>query len=373
MVLYTCDICKKDFDNKTKYTNHINRKNPCIVGLTCPRCDVTFSRSDAFRRHINTAKKCTYNKKNVEEINKDIMKANNKKERKEKMWTCKCDKEFTTKYNYKRHKEKCVSLLPRKELEQRLIQAEERPETKIGGNHQTTNIGRDVNIVTDNSTNINNNINFNLTSAYRPNVDYITRADIKKGINKRTEVGMFRHFGGMVYFDKNHPENHNMFANSVNKIAYTFNGRQWKESKMNDKYLTSTLQMIMFAIERKLREGDENAHTKEYIKLIGIRAYENLERIVIDYRDDIKKMMIEFSERGMAVKEKWEKDQNQKLLELAKNKDDSKEDEMYSSDEEFVNTHDNVRDYWNESSSEESLENIELINPVETITIEELD
>jgi hypothetical protein len=29
MVIYTCDICKKIYDNKTKYIQHINRKFSC--------------------------------------------------------------------------------------------------------------------------------------------------------------------------------------------------------------------------------------------------------------------------------------------------------------------------------------------------------
>jgi hypothetical protein len=29
MVIYTCDLCSKNYNNKTKYTQHINRKFPC--------------------------------------------------------------------------------------------------------------------------------------------------------------------------------------------------------------------------------------------------------------------------------------------------------------------------------------------------------
>ena len=96
---------------------------------------------DNYKVHIQTSKKCDYDPTNPPKDEKP------EKERKEKIWTCKCNKEFNTKYSYKRHKDKCVKRLPREELEQRLIQAEEipGPETKIGGNHQTTNAGRDVN------------------------------------------------------------------------------------------------------------------------------------------------------------------------------------------------------------------------------------
>ena len=30
MVLYTCQRCLKEFDRKSNYTRHINRKNKCV-------------------------------------------------------------------------------------------------------------------------------------------------------------------------------------------------------------------------------------------------------------------------------------------------------------------------------------------------------
>jgi DNA-directed RNA polymerase subunit RPC12/RpoP len=29
MVSYLCSTCQKEFTNKSKYTRHLNRKNPC--------------------------------------------------------------------------------------------------------------------------------------------------------------------------------------------------------------------------------------------------------------------------------------------------------------------------------------------------------
>ena len=81
-------------------------------------------------------------------------------------------------------------------------------------------------------------------------------------------------------------------------------------------------------------------------------------------------MMIEFSEKGMAVKERWEEDQKQKLLEAAKNKDPKKDKINKKEDSSEEETYEHVRDYWDESSEEEHIESIE---PVESIMIEELD
>ena len=63
MVSYTCGRCKKIFNQKCKYDEHINRKIPCIINngpsntldeIYCDVCDKHFSRQDTLKKHLNT-------------------------------------------------------------------------------------------------------------------------------------------------------------------------------------------------------------------------------------------------------------------------------------------------------------------------------
>lgn len=64
MVLYICSTCKKQFNQKGKYTEHINRKTPCqpidIINNTshskyyCEICDMHFCREDSLKRHVQS-------------------------------------------------------------------------------------------------------------------------------------------------------------------------------------------------------------------------------------------------------------------------------------------------------------------------------
>ena len=39
MVIYICDRCYKEFDHKSKYSRHLNRKNPCKKQKKMAICD----------------------------------------------------------------------------------------------------------------------------------------------------------------------------------------------------------------------------------------------------------------------------------------------------------------------------------------------
>jgi uncharacterized Zn-finger protein len=74
MVEYICDKCKKIFDHKSHYIEHINRKRPCVIQENdkdkyhfCDFCDKRYNRKDNLTAHL---KKC----KNKLNNNFDILK-----------------------------------------------------------------------------------------------------------------------------------------------------------------------------------------------------------------------------------------------------------------------------------------------------------
>jgi hypothetical protein len=77
MVEYNCDKCKKKFNHKTNYLNHINRKTSCIVDETekesyyfCEFCDKKYNRKDNLTRHLKTCKIKIQNESTMTEIDK---------------------------------------------------------------------------------------------------------------------------------------------------------------------------------------------------------------------------------------------------------------------------------------------------------------
>ncbi len=62
MVVYTCDICKKNFYKKYVYNRHINKIRKCypneneteLNDFKCEICDMKFNRSDALKKHYET-------------------------------------------------------------------------------------------------------------------------------------------------------------------------------------------------------------------------------------------------------------------------------------------------------------------------------
>jgi len=74
MVLYKCDKCNKEFNQKSNYIRHINRKKTCILNevindnikiYKCDKCNKEFNQKSNFIYHINKQNEC--NNVNLEE------------------------------------------------------------------------------------------------------------------------------------------------------------------------------------------------------------------------------------------------------------------------------------------------------------------
>lgn len=86
MVIYTCDRCKKNFNKKYDYDNHVDKKIPCIINskinknikklFFCDICNKHFNRSDVLKKHLKTL---THNNNKIRlnyKINKNIINKN---------------------------------------------------------------------------------------------------------------------------------------------------------------------------------------------------------------------------------------------------------------------------------------------------------
>jgi hypothetical protein len=208
---YRCTRCGKDFEQKSHYDNHRNRKKPCIEftqnnsispkihsilpqkssqtlksEFVCNYCRKEFSRKDNLHRHIDGYCKV---KRNNDEKMEDLM---------SKM--VKMENEL-----------KNMSIL-KKDIE--LLKSENAKYKQIV-NHQTINIKNQQ---------INNYIS---VCAYgKENLSKLTNIDYKKIL--------YRGFNSVhalvekLHFDKNNPENHNVYiSNMRDDYILVFDGLEW--------------------------------------------------------------------------------------------------------------------------------------------------
>lgn len=80
MTIYTCEVCKKEFNRKSTYDTHVTRKNPCkldtSIGTQCAYCDKTYSTKYNLNVHLKSCTKkidSDYNKQQIEELKKMLL------------------------------------------------------------------------------------------------------------------------------------------------------------------------------------------------------------------------------------------------------------------------------------------------------------
>ena len=213
---YHCVACRKNFKLKSNYERHMRRKIPCnnitniddlalveikndvVEYLSCAYCNEIFTRKYNLIRHIEG--RCKIKTKQDEEM--ELIKHLDIDNKIKELHIMKNDmdereKQFNT-------------------LIDRLIEFEKLIDiTKI-------------NNISNNSNNSNNVNNISITINAHGNEDlsHLTEEDYKK-IFKLCNSSVPA-FIELKHFDKNHPENCNVFISNINsEYASVYNGNQW--------------------------------------------------------------------------------------------------------------------------------------------------
>jgi uncharacterized C2H2 Zn-finger protein len=63
MVTYKCEECNKEFNQKSNYLSHINRKKSCVlidnnIIYKCEKCNKEFNHKINYLYHINKINSC---------------------------------------------------------------------------------------------------------------------------------------------------------------------------------------------------------------------------------------------------------------------------------------------------------------------------
>jgi len=253
MVEYKCNKCNKIFNKKDNYNIHINRKYPCNNSsriepknshkLADPATNVPIENSIYLERDITNSN---------DNISNTINTANT-------IQCSYCNKTFTLKSSLARHlnsrctvkkddtnkKEEIFQILLKqmKDMEEQntKILNELRSENLKQQNQinelkkeiskkSSINIDKQNNTVINNTNNQLNNIkqlNINVIAHGKEDLSFITQEQMKKILNKGFKS--IENFIQIVHFDKNRPENHNIYISNI-KDSYVmkYDGDDWK-------------------------------------------------------------------------------------------------------------------------------------------------
>ena len=295
---YKCDRCLKEFGQKCEYTRHVNKKFPCkmpppkttqsppkthplppdegisVVTNKCNYCQMIFSRRDALTRHINKS--------------------------------CKVKKE-----NDKKMEEMMTILIELKESNRKIIEENKQNKEEIEKLKEEN--GKYKKIVNNTQNNVNgtqNNITFKINAYGTEDTSKITINDYKRILGRG--MNSVPVFVEQLHFDKNTPENHNVYISNL-RDAYVlmFDGKIWR-LKDRDEALQQLYEDKSDFLETKFEEliaRLDEPTIKMFKRFLKIKDDDEEKIRVI--KKELKKVLYE--NREMAMKSR--KDINNLLIE----------------------------------------------------------
>lgn len=310
MVEYKCEKCKKIFNKKSNYINHLKRKTPCELNEDYK------NNSDNSRIPENDSKITPANDKNQNKRSKksgtkyELILKDNKK--------CKyCEQEFTRIYNLKRHmkgrcKKKQEQEIKKKDEKDDLIKKllEENKEIKEmlkklneKENKQEINNGPiNKGTIINNNNNNTMNINLNLV-AFGENCDWIPENKCKwildRGFNSPLELVEY------VHFNKNKPEYQNVYiSNMQNKYGIIYDGKKWKMEEKED-ILEKIWDDKTLFLKNKYNELKSNLNAETIRKFTKFLEEYEEDRVKNLKKDEIKKIL--YNNRKITLETKRKK------------------------------------------------------------------
>lgn len=272
MVSYLCEKCGKETNHKNDHRKHVitcKGKKKAPKQYECKYCYKLYTRKDNLKRHQEKACKAKDCQLVVDEYDSDT-------DNDTDGYECRnCSKIFSRKWSLNRHLDGRCNVLKKMDEEKdkimkELIASDGTHQSIVNSSDQQANainngtINGDMVTNTITNNNLNNNPIFNLVKFGNEDISFITDSmysDLLKqgflGVPKMVE---------MINFDKNRPENHNVYVPSYSRNkAMAYNGSYWQLCDKDD-ILSKMIIQRGGDIEEKFYELEETLPDRIRIK-----------------------------------------------------------------------------------------------------------
>ena len=316
MPKYNCPRCGYNTNDKSRYLNHLKRKN---------MCDPLINNNDLVKEYIkyNLSNKIINNEipQNESKMNPSESKMNpneskmnpneskmNPNESKNE-YKCKfCEKSYTTNSNLNKHLKICKEKAKDEEEKSNLLdlvnmlnqQLKDQKEQINEQNKQITELIKKAGIQNSNITNnIQNNNNIKILAYKNTDISHLTDKDYLYCLNRSNMV--IPNLIKKIHFNPKKPENHNIYISNIkNKYIMTYDGEKWNVSNQNEA-IDDMIDSNEIVIEQKLEEWLENGKEFPDIMKKFNRYLEKKEKDQVKnaIKEEIKLML--FNNRKMIV------------------------------------------------------------------------
>ena len=274
MVLYNCEKCNKEFNQKSNYLKHINRKNPCIlienniIIYKCEKCNKEFNHKTSYLYHINKVNSCNdinlQEKSNKLEIELFNLKSQNELLIKEKN-------------NTKELENKLLKVEKENSIKKNKIILLEEENKKINElyNNLLDKCIKNNNIITNTNTVNNNTINITLKNFGNENCTKLTNEEqirILKS-NKQCVSNLIK----CLHINDRLPEYKNIcIKNLRGKGGYLYEGNKWLHCNFEN--------LLIILFKNKINDLEKILNNNE-----GLISFNNnyIQNLIENYTDDM--------------------------------------------------------------------------------------
>jgi hypothetical protein len=205
---YFCKLCNRTFSTKAYLAKHNNRKTPCTAIHQCDKCEEIFISNAHLERHLKRKTPCD----NIYIPDSDVK------------YSCRyCNKPLSSTSSVNRHQKTCklkltdISEISESERIKELELEVETLKKDKSSTGNTTVINNDNSTTNNDNSTTNNTININVQSMDdlrtfgNENFDYIDTEWLVRCIeNNSNPKAAYKDLAEHVFFNVDHPENHNM-------------------------------------------------------------------------------------------------------------------------------------------------------------------
>jgi len=259
MVFYKCEKCNKEFNQKSNYIVHINRKKSCIINeetdnniliYKCEKCNKEFTKKYNYLLHINKNNPCN---------SKDLIKEN-------KILLSKIKKLEKNQKNNIQLENKII-----------LLEEENKKINELYNNLLDKCIKNNNNIITNNNTNTVNNNTINITLKNFGNENYTKLTNDEQFKILKSNKQCISNLIKFLHINDRLPEYKNIcIKNLRGKGGYLYEGNKWLHCNFEN--------LLIILFKNKINDLEKILNSNE-----GLINFNNnyIQNLIENYTDDM--------------------------------------------------------------------------------------